>query len=131
MSTITVGGNFFTRLLSRIIPDRTKRLILLASLTAWLSNKTGFDQKTCHKLNTMMQLCNDDNALEFPMRISKVIWKGDSGNIQLYPEHTHSDLDNTVTRLVDQVPCWLRYSDITSIRKDISHILENRLLLAQ
>lgn len=130
MSTIQVSGNFFSRLLSKILPDRTKRLILLASLTAWLSSKTGFDQKTCHKLNTMMQLCSDDNALEFPMLLNKVIWKGDSGNIQLSPEHNNIDLNNTVTRLVTQVPCWLRYSDTATIKKDISHILENRMLLA-
>lgn len=123
--------------LSKHLPDRTKKLMFLASLGARLSKRTTFDQGTLHKLNKVMDLCSDDSALKLPVQISQAIWKGDKGVEVLRPdqniaEMSEEQLEKAVDQLMKASPVWLRYSTTDSpdeIRQDIKTLLLNREIL--
>src|SRR5471032_2898722 len=72
--------------LSRILPDHSKRQILFASLAACRANadKTRFNKATLHKLNRLMVLSEHEDPLQLPIRLSKVIWSGEKGDIILW-----------------------------------------------
>ncbi len=117
-----------TKILTRALPDRTKRLVLLSSLYAWLCNTTQFDDKTINKLNKIMELSSQDSALKFPMQLSSVIWHGDGNSTQLYPA-PQLDEETMINQILARVPKWLKYSDDRSVSQDIIKLLANRITL--
>lgn len=127
MSFTFLIKSLFSSILARILPERTKRLVLLSSLYALVSGTTSFDSLTIRKLNKIMCLSTEDKALEFPMQLSSVIWRGDARQSVIYPvSESQSDWDSFITRIVDKVPKCLFYSDRQNIFKDISKLLSER-----
>lgn len=119
----------FAGVLSKHLPNRTKRLILFASLSARMCNTTRFDKTTLSKLNQVMLLGSDDNALKLPMQLSKAIWKGDNGVQVLHPEPQAADPDEVINRVLDAIPSWLRYGHSETIRADLKTFMSHQGLL--
>lgn len=122
-----------SKLLSRVLPTRTKRLILFASLSArFCDDKAKFDSATLHKLNSIMVLSSSDQALSLPMHLSKVIWKGDSGNTLLYPTKSDTEApgEDVINTILNEIPVWLRYSNKKGMREDLERLISHRNLIA-
>lgn len=121
----------FSGLLGRMLPTRTKRLILFASLSArFCGDKTKFNSTTLHKLNSVMSLSSEDKALALPVHLSQVIWKGDAGNVVLYP--TSSDAqpaDDVVNAILNEIPEWLRYGNLKGMREDLVQLMSHQELI--
>jgi hypothetical protein len=136
MSISTTVTALFASFLYRHLPDRTKRLMFLASLSARLSKKTTFDQRTLHKLNQAMSLSADDSALNLPVQISHAIWKGDNGVEILRPnenfaEMTSEKAEELIDGLISAAPKWIHYGkDDKELRSDVRELLMNQELLA-
>lgn len=117
-------------LLSRLLPTRTKRLILFASLSARIcDDKTKFNSATLHKLNSVMALSSEDQALALPVQLSKVIWKKDSGNVLLYPTKDAAAAEGVVDKIMSEIPGWLKYSNKKGMREDLQRLLSHQELI--
>lgn len=128
-STFSIKS-LLSRILTKVLPDRTKRLVLLSSLYARMSGQTSFDSKTISKLNQIMMLSSKDSALEFPMQLSRVIWQRDRGTSVLYPLETQENEEQLVEQIFDKVPQCLLYSDKQAVSQDIAKLLSQRENLA-
>lgn len=135
ISHIAHPGMFFQCLINKIIPDRTKRLVLLASLMAELVDLKSFNKETLQKLNAVMHLCTYIDAMKLPISLSNVIWHGKT-SYELFntKDIVHADLNTAAIKtlsesIVDKVPTWLRYGDTSTIVKDIQELLRNRGML--
>lgn len=120
-------SRIMTKVLSKVIPDRTKRLVMLSSLYANLCNKTNFNSNTISKLNKIMALSSDDKALEFPMHISSAIWHGDHGRTILHDSSSQQlSVHDLIEKIISTMPQWLVYSDKEIVSQDIAKLLANR-----
>lgn len=118
-------------ILASVLPNRTKRLVCLASLSAYISGKTRFDQEMIHKLNQVMSLSSADSALKFPMQLGGVIWNSDDGVVVVYPNAaTDQEFDNIISKLLRDLPQWLRYADLNTVETDFRKLFDNRAILA-
>ena len=115
-------SKFLSAILSKILPDRTKRLVLLSSLYALICGTTSFDSETINKLNKVMKLSNKDKAWEFPMQLSSVIWRNYEQQFAVYPFNNIQDTERVISSIIAKIPNCLRYSDDQSIIKDISRL---------
>lgn len=116
-----------TKVLAKVIPDRTKRLVMLSSLYASMCNKTNFNSNTISKLNKIMALSSDDKALEFPMQLSSAIWHGDQGKTILHDSNAQQlSVHDVIEKILNTMPQWLIYSDRESVSQDIAKLLANR-----
>lgn len=130
MTRSTSSKPFLAGLLMKHLPNRTKRLILFASLSARMCNTTRFDKTTLSKLNQVMLLGSDDNALNLPVQLSKVIWKGDTGVQVLCPEPQAIDPQAAIERVFQAIPSWLRYAQPETIRADLMTFMSHQDLIA-
>lgn len=119
----------FTNMLTKNLPDRTKRLVFLASITPRVCATTTFDKPTISKLNQVMALSSQDGALELPIQLSRVIWKSDAGDSVIYPGQGKSGTEAIVERYLEATPKWLRYSDRKQMHDDLCRLIENRDML--
>ena len=127
----SVSGVFrqtVSRLGNRMQP-RTKRLVLLSSLAAAIEGRDHFDRATIDKLNRVLALAHEPNAVQIPALLSKTIWQGRitrellSGNA-VQDEPNADRLARIVETVISSIPSWLRYGDDTQLKKDISQLLE-------
>ena len=115
--------------IKQYLPDRTKRLILLASLSGYICNKTILDRQAIHKLNEVMALSASDSALVVPIQYSKMIWQKRIGDIFIHPPAQVSSEKCLATQLADHIPQCLRYSTYQEMLDDIKKLLENKPVL--
>jgi len=121
-----LAASLFSRL-----PDRTKRAVLFTSIVA-CRDRQPVNRATLHKLNTIMALCENDSALELPMKLSRVIWSGERGNVVMYsldPENPIS-VEQTAEDLITLIPGWLKYGNPKGLREDLVKLLTLRQELA-
>ena len=120
--------NWSIGLLNRV-PARTKRVILLASITAGIKEKPDLDPATIRKLNELLQLCSNEKALSFPAHLSTLIWDGqvismvkdDLENKEVMNSNCLSDM---VARFKQRIPAWLRYED-AELDSDLKKLFKN------
>lgn len=116
----------FSNLLTKNLPDRIKRLVFLASLLPRLCENQKFDKSVIHKLNQVMALSlSGDRALDLPIQLSKIIWRGDHGSTIVYPVR-EPEVEGVINRVLKTTPAWLQYQDQVSMRADLSKLLHNR-----
>lgn len=137
-------ADLITSFLTRILPDRTKRLVLLSSLTARLRDTNFFDQCTIEKLNKLMVLASNPEAIGLPVHLSKVIWQGKdvkyimhscflnqsvsllaNGDESARYSNIQLSITNTAMNIIDGMPSWLRYGKKDEIMNDIVNLLNN------
>jgi len=106
-------------------------MILFASLSASISgDKFKLNSSTLHKLNDIMALSKRDDALTLPVKLCKVIWRGDAGEIVLYPAKAGSnEEDELVSKLLSLIPEWLKYPNKKALREDMVQLLRNQELI--
>lgn len=116
-------------------PERTKRLIFLASFSARLRDQDSFDRETLHKLNQVMALASNAQSIALPMHWSKVIWRGrtihDITAKEVLSTTTFSKerLQQLADRVLQAMPAWLRYGTDSVMREDVARLLDNRSVL--
>jgi len=136
MTLLSVRNSFLDHLinfLKRHLPNRTKRLVFLASLTARLKNTEFFDIETLKKLNKIMVLASNDNAIGLPICLSHVIWHGRSACNILSIDNKENEaividgrnIDKMTSSVFSGMPSWLSYGEQESIKNDIHKLLNN------
>lgn len=112
---------FFSRILGRVLSKKTKRMIFLASLTAFIKDIHEPDAVMLAKINEMFSLSENNEALKFPMRVSPRIW----GEFDLSDLHRIGVKENLsevcnqrlvmsqkrmiARHVMKNTPMWLRY----------------------
>ena len=133
MSTFSVNlRNTAGTVSQKILPRRTKRLILYASLTAQLRQQSELDTQTLVKLNDVMRLSGEVDAMKLPAYLREAIWRGrEQIDIpdSFFSRHPDpKDMDNTVKTLSQAIPQWLRYDRdpeiVKELRKYFTHVSE-------
>lgn len=126
-------------LLGKMLPKRAKRMIFVSSFLAHIQNNCQSNKTLLSKLNMLMKLSSDDNALDLPMRLHNKIW----GNIQIvdilreknidvtsideivYMEIFSSQVRTVSEQIVKAAPEWLRYDSNTKMRADMVMLFKN------
>lgn len=121
-------------LLQEHLPNRTKRLVFLASLAARLKGSETFDTETLRKLNRVMELGKSDSALKLPYGLSRAIWQGKTSYELLSVDFAEGALnqarkDEMVARIINAMPGWLRYGTNKDIELDVGRLLDNKSLV--
>lgn len=116
-------------MLDRHLPERTKRLLFLASFSAQLRDPREYDQEMLHKLNQMFELSSDDAALKLPVHLSHAIWRNrplEPGlRLTLRSECIQGRASTIATKVVKAMPRWLRYGDDKRMLTEITQLLRN------
>lgn len=115
-------------------PERTKRLIFLASFSARLRDQDSFDRETVHKLNEVMALASNEQSINLPVHLSKVIWRDRvihdlaTKDVLSTPNFSKEGLQDLVERVLEAMPAWLRYAE-GKMREDIVRLLNHKSVL--
>lgn len=116
------------------LPNRTKRMVFLASLTARLKGSQPFDNETLEKLNRVMELAKADSALKLPYELSRAIWRGKTPYEILKTDVTEGSFSNVRIKemsasIISAMPDWLRYGDHKDIEQDVERLLDHKSLV--
>lgn len=119
-------------LLNRVLPDPIKRMIFLSSLAAYIRNLDEPDKELLQKLNEILLLSSNAEALRLPMEIHSKIWgKFDTNRLRCDGINCSnmrdfkleglpkSQMRIVANRLIDYMPSWLKYHSREGIRQDI------------
>lgn len=122
--------NWFTLQLGKL-PNRTKRLIFLASFSARVKEAQVLDNDTLKKLNEIMNIAGSEDALKLPVQLSKAIWDGQTVFAQCRPLHQQGPLQEpTMQDLVQQIknamPKWLHYGREGDVEADLTRLLQHK-----
>jgi hypothetical protein len=116
-------------LAAKFLPERTKRLMFLASFGAQLKDPKEMSNELLHKLNQVLSLSPDDNALKFPVHLSHAIWRNrplEPGVKQSFKAEGIQDRAHGIARkVVAAMPSWLHYGDEAKREKDVVDLLRN------
>lgn len=113
-----------------LLPRRMKKLILFSSLTAVLRQDDTLDKQTLEKLNFVMGLASDVEAMKLPVYMRSSIWKG-GAPIQITEAifSRQSDklqaVSTAVEQLLAKIPPSLRYAPEAQMKGDIEKYLTN------
>jgi hypothetical protein len=119
-------GKFCQTTMQKKLPRRSKRIIFVAAIAGRLENTDTLSSETLAKLNAVLKLSPDDNALKFPVYLSEIIWRGK-------PLENLASLEDVGTDIVkwahETVPFWLAYgraSDMVSDAIVVKRLVEGR-----
>ena len=102
------------------VPDKSKRLFVLASLYARLLRVQPNDKDKIEELNQLLKLSRDTNALLFPVAISQWVWH----TLLPIEKIDLTNKDHYVSRLARRTPCWLWYADTETRHQDIQRVID-------
>jgi len=116
-------------MLGQHLSERTKRILFLASFSAQLKDPSEFDDEMRHKLNQMLELSSDDNALKLPVHLSHAIWRNrpfELGvRLSLKNESVQERAHLLGKKVMEAMPKWLRYGDDKRMLGDLEQLLRN------
>jgi hypothetical protein len=115
-------------ILSKLVNQHTKRIILMTSLYARVSRMEKLQQSAMAKLNQLMVLATNENSLSFSARFHSVIWRDTNLAGILTPEVLQSHMNEEQrrelsTQVVDMSPMCLRYGSKCQMIKDVQTLL--------
>lgn len=119
----TCFSGMFCEVLEAVIPNRTKRLIVLSSLCPKLISRSDLTQEYLALLNTQLSLCREEEALKLPMAMSDQIWPINPVTIENDNNLSDSEYDIFARRILEKIPEWLRYDRDTVIASELSTLL--------
>jgi hypothetical protein len=129
VTNVITGG--LASLATRVLPERTKRLMFLASLSAHLKETNQMSKESLRKINALFGLSADDNALKFPVHLSHAIWRNRPLEPGVRQSFTASDIrprgapiSAIARKVIDAMPQCLRY-DEPKMEKDVVDLLQN------
>lgn len=105
-------------ILESILPDRTKRLLLIGSLCPKLMTKDKITHEYLVLLNTQLSLSREEDAIKVPIALSQRIWSFCPFTIKQQPMKDR-ELTIYVKRIVDSLPDWLRYDQDSVIVQEL------------
>jgi hypothetical protein len=117
------------------LPRKAKRLIFVATLFRIIDGIKANDSDLISKLNSILQISKNDQAWEFPMSFSTLIWRDLNSNIiELYTgDISIYDLKTKTLEVDDKravadwfiirMPAWLRYGSDELLRYDITSLI--------
>lgn len=118
--------NMFERIAVRLLPERLKRLIFVASFTTEASAQEVIDPITARSINELLDVCSREASLELPSRMHRLIWNGRNvrSMVDLVADSAEdrATLGPAITAIVKQIPKWLTYPNVAA---DIESILRN------
>jgi hypothetical protein len=123
-----------SKISSLVLPNRTKRLVFISSLTARFRGSNSVDKETLHKLNQMMKLCANEKAMELPVLFGSAIWQGKTsveicnGDV-CKTEITSTNVKDMVANVVTVMPKCLKYGNDGQMEKDVEQFLLNSKVL--
>jgi hypothetical protein len=131
-STDNVFEGWVGRFLSTHLAVKTKRLVFMASLTAILKGTNHFDNETLKKMNSVMSLCDSEQAMKLPIHLSKVIWRGKNADefLKINVAMSSTTMHELANRIIKSMPAWLRYGEDDTIEADVACIFDNRSVFA-
>lgn len=127
------------RILGAILPRRMKRLIFVSSFIAHLRNTNNPDRQLLAKINKLLVLTSNDEALLFPIQLHQRIWDkvelkdvlngksitvDDSSQISSY-RFRKPQIRILSEEIIKIIPSWLMYGSKNQIRSDLICIFEN------
>jgi len=122
-------GRVLNALLS-LLPDRTKRMMFVASVAGAAQEKDDLGDEVLSRLNGLMKLCSSDRAMELPVKLNKVIWNGEvvhdvnrvaQENGKASPEA----MAEALAKLKDSMPAWMRY-DGDMVDADLKTLVDHK-----
>lgn len=123
------------------LPSRMKRLMFISSALGFLYKVNASNMEVINNLNDILNVTKNPSAMAFPMYIKDVIWSDLSDDKIVINGRTMTISSIDLTSLSNNeradiadyfatnIPYWLRYSDIISIRNDLLLILNNSKLI--
>ena len=126
------------RFLCKYLPKRIKRMIFLSSLGSNIKGVDKPDLRVIKKLNEILMLSSNPNALKFPIAINSKIWG--NTNLEYVDDIRHicpdfvdsgfKHLSKSQSRRVSNVfinraPSYLLYESNTNMRRDIELLMSN------
>lgn len=131
--------NLIPTLLGKLLPKRAKRIIFVSSFIAHIQNCQNPDKTLLNKLNLLLELSGDYNALDLPMRLHNKIWGNieiskilEDKNISIFSsdqvvqvEFLTSQIRTVSEQIVKATPEWLRYDSNTKMRSDLIKLFKN------
>ena len=117
--------------IGKLLPNKIKRLVFISSLAATIYDINNDDIETLHKLNLILNLCNDDGAMLLPVTLGNIIWNHKNNLIVLDINNNDHNLTikTTISDIINIMPKWLVYSDFDSIKKDVEKLLSIKDIL--
>ena len=117
--------------IGKLLPNKIKRLVFISSLAATIYDINNDDIETLHKLNLILNLCNDDGAMLLPVALGNIIWNHKNNLIVLDINNNDHNLTikTTISDIINIMPKWLVYSDFDSIKKDVEKLLSIKDIL--
>jgi hypothetical protein len=126
-------SNITKTILEKTLPDRMKRLIFISSFLAHIHKCRKSDDALISKLNELLELSGDKNALVLPMQLHDKIWSdvkldqilnNKSVRLSSFDEIASYEFLSTKLRIVSEeiveaTPAWLKYSSKTKMRSDL------------
>lgn len=126
VTDVITGG--LASLASRVLPERTKRLMFLASFSAHLKETNQMSGEALRKINELFKLSADDNALKFPVHLSHAIWRNRPLEPGVRQSITSEDIRPRAQALASKViaamPQCLRYNE-AKMSQDVVDLLSN------
>lgn len=101
-----------------LMPNRTKRLALIASMNAYVERKTQLDGVEIKKLNELFDLTTNESALQLPVLLAEVMWSDHMGErdrdmvqcVSAKNERVSEAMQQTiVSTIINSIPQYLRY----------------------
>lgn len=135
----SIGGNFATRYLTRVLserlPRKVKRMLYVSSVIGMVIQRDKPDMAMVERINKVMHLAYRTSSLLFPVYIGSVIWKNlcgktvqlEQGPVEIthLPIHAMQEIDlwRTGVFFSRNAPAWLHYGSENLMTTDVHDAL--------
>lgn len=129
---------FFSRFLTDHVPSRIKRLIFLSSIIGMIKKVETPDQEMLNKLNDVLKLAHNNEAMALPIHIHSWLWKNCDLNTSIKIDGKDLSITNIAEAnlgrnsliqvaeyLVSKAPEWIVYGSEHAIAKDLELVFKN------
>jgi len=115
--------------------------VFISSVYGYLKNDEVVSDEVLKKLNVVLSLSKDDQAIKLPLVIKDIVWKDLSQSyfldsvpvgyeVMQSREYIgalikRNRLDEAITTLIDCAPCWTLYGSKTDISFDLKVLIRN------
>lgn len=100
-------------------PVRFRRMSLLSSLYASMAGCSEDEHNRLDQVNRYLCLTNDIHNMRFSVLVAPYLWRSVLP-IQMIDQDR---IETYVNRLVNNIPCWLRYNGDDQLKQDLSDLI--------
>ena len=120
--------------LSKVLSRHGKRVLFVTSLYFQVVQIEQLKAEAISKLNTIMKLAHDDDALQLPAAVRGVVWNStaiqDTLSVELRDQTLTDDRAHEIAeKVVSMTAPWLRYGSQNMV-KDVFDLIRNGHQLA-